>query len=69
MQSSDAVAMSTDGLVRVENFIDGQFRRAAGDRHLDSFDPSTGSVWATVPDSDADDVERAVVAAQKAFRG
>jgi len=61
--------MATDGLIHVENFIDGQFSRAAGDRHLDSFDPSTGSVWATVPDSDVEDVERAVAAAQKAFTG
>jgi len=59
--------MATDGLIHVENFIDDQFCRV--DRRLDSFDPSTGSIWATVPDSDVEDVERAVSAAQKAFSG
>jgi len=59
--------MATDGLIHVENFIDGLFCRV--DRRLDSFDPSTGSIWATVPDSDVEDVERAVSAAQKAFSG
>jgi len=61
--------MATDSLVHVENFIDGKFCRPADDRCLDSFDPATGSVWATVPDSDVSDVERAVNAARKAFRG
>ena len=61
--------MATDSLIHVENFIDGEFSHAADDRRLDSFDPSTGSVWATIPDSDVSDVERAVSAAQKAFRG
>jgi len=61
--------MATGDLIHVENFIDGEFHRAADDRRLDSFDPSTGRVWATVPDSDVSDVERAVGAAQKAFRG
>jgi len=61
--------MATDALIHVENYIDGKFSRAADDRHLDSYDPSTGSVWATIPDSDVSDVERAVSAAQTAFRG
>lgn len=61
--------MATDTLLHVENYIDGKFSRAADGRHLDSFDPSTGSVWATIPDSDVSDVERAVSAAQRAFRG
>ena len=61
--------MATDSLVHVENFIDGKFVRAADERCLDSFDPSTGIVWATIPDSDASDVEQAVSAAQKAFNG
>jgi len=61
--------MATVDVIHVENFIDGRFCRAADGRHLDSFDPSTGNVWATVPDSDVGDVERAVSAAQNAFRG
>jgi len=61
--------MATDAVVQVENFIDGKFCRAADDRSLDSFDPATGSIWASIPDSDVTDVERAVSAAQKAFKG
>jgi len=61
--------MATGDLIHVENFIDGKFSRAADDRCLDSFNPATGSVWATIPDSDVSDVERAVSAAQNAFRG
>ena len=61
--------MATNDVIHAENFIDGKFCRAADDRCLDSFDPSTGSVWATIPDSDVSDVERAVSVAQKAFRG
>lgn len=54
-------------LVRVQNFIDGAFCNPADDRYLDSYDPSTGSVWAKVPDSGTSDAERAVQAAKAAF--
>lgn len=56
-----------DGLIRVQNFIDGQFSDPDDKRYLDSFDPSTGEVWAKIPDSGRSDVDRAVSAAQKAF--
>ncbi|CAC5415999.1 ALDH8A1 [Mytilus coruscus] len=49
----------------IENFINGEFVPTKS--HIDSFDPSTGSVWAKVPDSDETDVNKAVDAAKKAF--
>ncbi|KAL4225871.1 Aldehyde dehydrogenase 8 member A1 [Mactra antiquata] len=53
--------------IQVQNFINGEF--CDSERHLDSFDPSTGEVWAKIPDSSANDVEQAVKAAKDAFVG
>ena len=52
-------------MTKVKNYIDGEFEDC--DRYLDSFDPSTGDVWAKIPDSGADEVETAVKAAKRAF--
>uniref|UniRef100_A0A2C9K4M8 Aldehyde dehydrogenase domain-containing protein n=1 Tax=Biomphalaria glabrata TaxID=6526 RepID=A0A2C9K4M8_BIOGL len=52
-------------LVTVNNFIDGKFVMTK--EYLDSFDPSTGQVWARVSNSSADEVDTAVQAAEKAF--
>lgn len=49
----------------LENFIGGKF--VPCDRHLDSFNPSTGEVFCKVPDSGPDEVEAAVKAAKDAF--
>lgn len=49
----------------VENFIGGRF--VAAEEYLDSFDPSTGEVWARIPDSDKGHVNDAVSAAKNAF--
>jgi len=54
-------------LVIVNNFINGEF--VPCDDYLDSYDPSTGQVWASVASSSAKDVARAVEAAQTAFPG
>ena len=51
--------------ITVHNFINGHFVEPK--HYLDSFDPSTGEVWARIPDSDESDVEMAVQAAEKAF--
>lgn len=51
--------------VAVENFIGGSFVKAS--QYLDSFNPSTGEAWASVPDSSAEDVNAAVRAAKNAF--
>jgi aldehyde dehydrogenase (NAD+) len=54
---------------RYHNLIDGQSRPALSGRWLDSVEPATGRVWAQIPAGAADDVEAAVDAARRAFRG
>ena len=54
------------GLVHAQNFIDGDFEDSLN--LLDSFNPSTGLVWAKIPNSTDSDVDRAVSAAKSASR-
>ena len=56
-----------ESLLRVQNFIGGQFRDAVKGKTLDNYEPATGRVYSTVPDSDEEDVELAYVAARDAF--
>eukprot|EP00058_Branchiostoma_floridae_P016960 XP_002602448.1 hypothetical protein BRAFLDRAFT_63460 [Branchiostoma floridae] len=51
----------------LQNFIDGQF--VGTESHIDSYNPSTGEVYAKVPDSGEADVNAAVQAAKAAFPG
>ena len=53
--------------LEVQNFIDGHFLKC--ERHLDSYNPSTGQVWARIPDSGEAEVNAAVTAANHAFKG
>ncbi len=50
-------------------WIDGQRCDAADGRRIDSDDPATGRVLATLPRGGAEDVDRAVRAARKSFDG
>lgn len=51
----------------IQNFINGDFRTPVQNNYLEKFDPSTGEVFAQVPDSDQLDIVLAISAAQKAF--
>lgn len=51
------------------NLINGQLVSAASGETKDSIDPSTGKVWAKIPQSTINDAETAVAAARKAFPG
>jgi aminomuconate-semialdehyde/2-hydroxymuconate-6-semialdehyde dehydrogenase len=53
--------------VQIRNFIDGQLVEPIGGKYLDNIEPATGKPYSRVPDSDAHDVELAVMAAEKAF--
>ncbi|MGH8890969.1 MAG: gamma-aminobutyraldehyde dehydrogenase [Acidothermaceae bacterium] len=53
----------------VRNFVDGAYVDAASGRTYELIDPSTGEVFGTAPMSDAEDVDRAMQAAAKAFDG
>ena len=58
----------SQGLSRYLNWIDGQACEAASGAWISSDDPSRGESWAEVPASDVADIDRAVDAAQRAFR-
>jgi aldehyde dehydrogenase (NAD+) len=52
---------------RFQHYIDGQFQDA--EATFDSLDPATGTAWAQMPAASPADVDRAVLAADRAFRG
>jgi (Z)-2-((N-methylformamido)methylene)-5-hydroxybutyrolactone dehydrogenase len=63
-----ARAMSeTDSLPRQQMFIDGEWTDSASGEYFESFDPYTAKAWTLVPRGNADDVDRAVQAAHRAF--
>ena len=47
--------------------IDGDWVDASDGAYFDSLNPASGEAWARVPEATADDVERAVLAADRAF--
>ncbi len=54
-------------MIEIKNFVDGEFKNSNTKKTIDVFNPATGKVYATQPDSDAMDVILAVVSAKKAF--
>ena len=54
-------------LIKIRNFINGQFVEPVGGKYLDNIEPATGKPYSLVPNSDGRDVELAVAAAEKAF--
>ncbi len=51
----------------IQNFIGGEFVDAAGGGRLENYDPATGERIGSLPDSAAEDIQRAVEAAERAF--
>src|SRR6201989_127908 len=49
--------------------IDGKWVDAASGKKFETLNPATGEVLATVAEGDAEDVNRAVAAARRAFEG
>jgi aminomuconate-semialdehyde/2-hydroxymuconate-6-semialdehyde dehydrogenase len=60
------VAVRTEP-TRINNFINGEFVEPISGRYLDNIEPATGKPYSQVADSDAQDVDLAVTAAEKAF--
>ncbi|WP_415323697.1 aldehyde dehydrogenase [Candidatus Pelagibacter sp. Uisw_127] len=57
-------------MTKIQNFkmyIDGQWVESESGRTIETLNPENNEVWATVPEADAKDVDKAVKAAQKAF--
>ena len=52
---------------KISNYINGKLVAPASGKYIDLYDPSTGQVYAQVPESDLTDVNQAVSAAQQAF--
>eukprot|EP00049_Salpingoeca_infusionum_P001294 m.47117 g.47117 ORF g.47117 m.47117 type:complete len:514 (-) comp10959_c1_seq2:1367-2908(-) len=57
--------VSTGKPLYIENYINGNFTKP--EKYMDSFNPATGQVHCKVPDSQAEDVNAAVAAADAAF--
>ncbi|MGQ0524754.1 MAG: aldehyde dehydrogenase [Betaproteobacteria bacterium] len=58
---------ATSGLTRYKMHIGGEWVDAAGGGHFESDNPYTGKPWALIPRGGAQDADRAVQAARKAF--
>lgn len=54
-------------MILLENYINGQFAKPINGQYLDCHDPSTGHIYAKVPDSTNEDLEQAIHAAKNAF--
>jgi len=55
-------------MIKIQNFINGEFCVSSSNQSLDVFEPATGNVYASVPDSNNADVEHAILSAQAAFK-
>jgi len=58
-----------DSLLRLTNFIDGDYCAPLSNAYLPVVEPATGRAFAEVPDSGAADIDAAVAAATRAQRG
>jgi aldehyde dehydrogenase (NAD+) len=56
-----------DGIREYRMLIDGAWTEASDGAAFDSVNPTTGAVWARIPEATAQDVDRAVKAAHRAF--
>ena len=72
MAQAQAISMTrhayADGSFK-KMLIDGQWVEAASGKRFESRNPATGELIATVAEGDAEDIDRAVAAARKAFEG
>ncbi|CAB4382452.1 unnamed protein product [Rhizophagus irregularis] len=54
-------------MLKLSNFIGGEFASLEENLYIDNYDPSIGKVYAQIPDSSEHEINLAVEAAQKAF--
>ena len=54
---------------KILNYINGILVEPTSGEYLDNYDPSTGKVYSLIPDSQKEDIDRAVLAAKQAFIG
>ena len=53
---------------KIFNYIDGELVSAKNGDWIDNFEPATGKKYGLIPDSNAEDVEAAFIAAERAFK-
>lgn len=61
--------MATSGnspMQKIENYINGHLIPPSGDDYLDNVEPATGQIYSLIPESNEQDLELAVTAAEKA---
>lgn len=51
---------------KIKNYIDGELRAPVSGEYLDNYEAATGKVYSLIPQSNSDDLEMAVQAAEKA---
>ena len=52
---------------KLRNFINGEYCEPITGEYIDNFEPATGKVYSLIPNSGAEDVQKAVDAAEKAY--
>jgi succinate-semialdehyde dehydrogenase/glutarate-semialdehyde dehydrogenase len=62
-----SLTLTRPDLLKQQNFIDGEWCDSIAARRYDVADPATGTAFASVPNSTAEDARRATVAAHDAF--
>ncbi len=60
--------MPAESLPKLSMYIDGQWVAPASGEYLETVDPYTAKPWALVPRGNAQDADRAIQAAHRAFR-
>lgn len=63
-----SLVIFVSGVMKLQNYINGQLVEPISQKYIDNINPATGAVYSYIPDSDERDVERAVQAAQNAFK-
>jgi aminomuconate-semialdehyde/2-hydroxymuconate-6-semialdehyde dehydrogenase len=53
----------------IQNYIGGELLPPDSGKYLDNIDPSRGKVYSYIPDSEKSDIDKVVLAAEKAFPG
>ena len=54
-------------MFKIENYVGGKLVKPVSDKYFENYNPATGEVYSLIPDSDENDVEKAVEAAKIAF--
>ena len=54
--------------MQIQNYINGEFVNPISDSWLDNYNPANGEIYGKIPNSDISDVEKAIEAAELAFK-